>query len=1115
MYRQALFSAFASYAGLRLQSRFCRLLCAGLVLAFLISGERAFAQSVGAILGTVTDNTGGVIPNAKVTATRTDTGTSQSTVTGAAGTFIIPNLPVGLYTITAESNGFKRGTAEAIKLDVSQQRTVDFKLTLAGTESTVEVTAAPPLLNTTDATLAGLVSQEQVETLPLNGRSIQNLVMLQPGMAQDTGSMGWMAPQWISNGNRGETEVATLDNSDVSDSEMGTIQFWNFNLDAIAEFKVLQLNYTAEYGQGGGTVTQMVSKSGTNEFHGSAFEFIRNSALDARNFFATSVPPFQRNEFGVTFGGPIVKNKTFFFMEYAGYRQRLGEPTVMSVPTAQERQGVVTLSDGNVVQVPLNSVAQKVLNSYPLPNQPGGIYGANTLNVLFKQPTDTDQGSIRLDQHFSDKDSLFFRASIMDNRQNETDAVAAIENPSFSLNNINNPRNFVVSETHIFSPTLLNVFTFTLNRQIEGSAPGNQAYPQTTFTDSAYSNWGPDTFITQYNETYFVPQDSFTWTKGRHTFNIGGSFRRGRDNGFGVTSAGPNGVYAFSPGVALTENAVSLNGGGSLLAGTASPSSIISMMEGISSYYKRATTAPGYGPSGGGAWWGVRVWHLNGWLQDNFQVNSKFTLNLGVRYEYNSVPVEVGNRFGQIVDYGTQYGEFVVNPKQLYPPDYKGIAPRVGLAYKITPKTVFRSGFAIFTNTIPTVYPDQSTVNFPMSGLSFDQNAPYSMTPLPVSLPPLTTLSGQVVPPQGNTKLIPANTAVNLSNIAAQIGSIGGDYPSDTLRNGYTMSANATLEQELPGLVNLQISYVMNNGIHLYNQAYPNAFSGALPQYAPFSQVTPGLGELQIFYNGARSNYNALQVGVRKAELAHGLQFQANYTWSRDITDADAVWSAPGASGGVTLNNPQCLRCEYGPASYNVRQRVSLNLEYDVPENWGVLPRRLTNGWKALGIFSAQSGFPFTVVGQYGTLQYGYDSFDGVGARPFLVQTPTYAGGGPQIFSNAVVANNGLNTQFFSTPLTTSSGSAVQTAPGNLGRNTFSGPGWWNMDFSLVKDTSLTERYKLQFRAEFFNIFNVATFSTPGTNGSSGNVLGSPGFGYSSTTATAERQIQFGLRLMF
>lgn len=233
---------------------------------------------------------------------------------------------------------------------------------------------------------------------------------------------------------------------------------------------------------------------------------------------------------------------------------------------------------------------------------------------------------------------------------------------------------------------------------------------------------------------------------------------------------------------------------------------------------------------------------------------------------------------------------------------------------------------------------------------------------------------------------------------------------------------------------------------------------------------------------------------------------------------ADAVWSAPGARGGVTLNNPQCLRCEYAPASYNVGQRAPINFEYDLPSVWGHVPKRLAQGWKALGIFSAQSGFPFSVVGAYGTLQYGYDSFDfdGVGARPFLAQTPTYnTGGGPQIFSTAVNVNNGVNDGYFNTPTTTYNGTAVQTAPGNLGRNTFTGPGWWNMDASVVKDIPITERTSLQFRAEFFNLFNVATFSTPGASGSSGNVLGSPGFGYASTTATAERQIQFGLRFMF
>jgi hypothetical protein len=514
----------------------------------------------------------------------------------------------------------------------------------------------------------------------------------------------------------------------------------------------------------------------------------------------------------------------------------------------------------------------------------------------------------------------------------------------------------------------------------------------------------------------------------------------------------------------------------------------------------------------------MRVWQMAGWIQDDMKLTSKLTVNLGLRYEYHSVPSEVGNRFGGVADYGNLFGHFVVNPHPLYAPDYKNFAPRLGVAYKAASKTVLRGGFAIFTNMIPTVYPDQALVNFPLASLSYLQNAPYSVTPLPVSLPALTSTSGTVMPPNGNTKLIPPNTPVNLAPIAAVIGNIAGDYPSDAMRNGYTISGNATVEQELPGNVNLTVSYVMNNGIHLYQESFPNGYTGAQSQYTPYSNITPGLGELLIFYNGARSNYNGLQVQLRKTSMEHGIAFQANYTWAKTMTDADAVWSAPGTSGGVTMNNPLCLRCEYGPATYSVKQRAVANFEYNIPfGHFSQLPKRLTQGWQVLGIFSAQSGFPFTVVGPYGTLQFGYDSFDGVGARPFLGQTPTYnKSGGPQLFSNDVLANSAavaaggnVTGPFFAIPTTTNASGSTVTSPGNLGRNTFTGPGWWNFDFSLIKDTHITERSTLQFRAEFFNLPNHPTFATPNST------LGNPNFGTSTNTATAERQIQFGLRLMF
>jgi Carboxypeptidase regulatory-like domain len=1101
----------------------------GCLFALVLAVPRlSQAQAVGTILGTVTDPSGALIPHANVTATNSQTQVVYSTVTTTAGAYTITNLPVGTYVVRVEAGGFKTGSIPGVTLDVSQQREVNFKLTLPGVDQVVEVSTAPALINTTDSTIAGLVSEEQVQTLPLNGRDIAGLIMLQPGMAQDTGSMGWMmgnvGSQWIANGNRGETLTGTLDNSDISDAEMGTLQFTNFNLDAIAEFKVLQNNYSAQYGQGGGTITEIVSKTGTNQFHGSLFEFVRNDKFDAKNYFAVNTPPFKRNEFGGTFGGPIRKDKTFFFGQYAGFRQRLGEPNVVQVPTAAERQGQVVIN-GFDYQVPLNSVAQQILGKYPLPNQPNGLFGLRTFNYTFSQPTNNDQFSVRVDHHFGN-DTVFVRASYANQNALETDPWAAvIGGTNFSTANIGNARNYSISDTHIFSPTLANVFTFTLNRGIEGvpEAPAEQNTTATSFQDGSMQNWGPDTFETKYVVTVFDYKDNVSWTKGRHSFNIGGQFRREWDNGTGVTSIGPSGVFNFNAGTPLTADIPSTNGGPTLTAGSPSPNGFVSMMEGDDVNYARATTVPGYGPAGGGAvWWGLRRWTIAGYAQDDFRVTQRLTLNLGLRYEYASVPWEVGDRFARPGDQGSLYGTFVVNPNPLWKPDYVygNFAPRFGMALRLPKNTVLRGGLATFTNMIPTVYPDQALVNFPIASLNYLANATYSLTPQAVSLPVLTSTSGQPLALNG-PKSVPPNTPVNIAPYAALLGPVGGDYPSSQLKNGYTISGNVTLEHEFAGNIAVQASYIANNGVDLYNSVYPNGFSGAESQFTPYTNITPGIGELQLFYNGGHSTYNALQLQARKISTSHGLQFQGNFTWAKDMTNADAVWSSGGQSGGISQNNPQCIRCERAPSSYSVARRFVGNFEYDVPlANWSRLsavPSRLTKGWMILGIFTAQTGLPFTVVSPYGSLQYGYDIFNGFGARPFLLQDPTMAphvGHGPEIFSEAVISNQAA---YFGTPTTTSpvNGNTVLTSPGNLGRNTFTGPNWWNLDFSLVKDTKLTESSRIQFRAEFFNILNHPTFSTPGTNNTPGAVLGSGSFGFSTTTQTTERQMQFGLRFVF
>lgn len=1091
-----------------------------LVLIGLFS-VRLSGQAVGTIVGTVTDASGAVIAQAKVTALKEDTHIAQTAVTSDTGTYAIPHLSVGTYTVTVEVPGFASKSVTGIMLDVSQQRELDFKLSPAGATETTEVSASLQLINTTNGTMGSVVSEQQVETLPLNGRSIQNLVMLQPGMAQDTGSMGWLAPMWISNGNRGETAEATLDGSDATDAEMGTIQFWNFNLDAIAEFKVQQANYSAEFGQGGGSITQIVSKSGSNKFHGSAFEFLRNSFFDSSNYFSDgSVSPLQRNEFGATIGGPVIRNKTFFFFEYAGYRQRYGQVVSLNVPTADERTGLVSFpvnvgtKDDPVYQthsyqIPINTVSQQILNKYPQPNRPDGDFGVKTYYQIYKQPTDTNQYSVRIDHTISPKDSLFGRASYINNSQKETDANAAVEDPTFSSGNINNPRNFALSETHMFSPNLVNNLTFTVNRQVEGVTGATQDYTQTSTADGTLSNWGPDGFTTKYVETYYIGSDKLSWNWGRQLLTMGADYRYGQDNGYGVTGAGPNGQFTFNIGTPLQVDLVSTDGGPTQVAGSdTSPSGLVSMMLGTADTYKRSTAMPGFGTGGMGEF-GLRIWHIAPFIQDDIKFTPKLTVNLGIRYEYNSVPIDIQSRLGGIADTGPLYGHFLLNPRPIYQSDRLSFAPRTGIAYHATNSTVVRGGIAIFTNTIPMVYPDQAAVNFPLASFSALTNPTYSLTPQSVTLPYLTSLTGEVMPPDGDTKKIPANTPVNVAPIAEKIGSIIGDWVSNTMTNGYTLTANFTIEQQLPGDIGLQASYVSNHGLNLYQSSYPNAFKNAKPENTPFTKITPGLGELQIFYNNAISHYHALQMQMRKMSPSHGLQYQVNYTWGKDLTDADAVWSAPGSSGGVTQNDPTCIKCEYARASYNLTQRLTANFSYAAPGSWGFVPKVISKGWQALGIFNIQSGFPFTVNGPYGTIDYGFDALNGVGARPDFVK---WAGRDPhhrkQFFSTDAINNQ---ASYFSQTIDKSpvDQSDMQVKPGNLGRNTYTGPSWWNLDFSLAKDTHIAEALNMQFRAEFFNILNHPTFGTPGGTLTSGN------FGLSTGTQSAERQMQFGVRFMF
>jgi hypothetical protein len=352
---------------------------------------------------------------------------------------------------------------------------------------------------------------------------------------------------------------------------------------------------------------------------------------------------------------------------------------------------------------------------------------------------------------------------------------------------------------------------------------------------------------------------------------------------------------------------------------------------------------------------------------------------------------------------------------------------------------------------------------------------------------------------------------VNLQNIEAYFGGpILGNFVATDWRDGYTMSGNFTLEQALPSEMLLQLGYVANIGVHLSGSEWPNAYNGAESQYTPYSNASPGLGEFQMTDSFAHSSYHSLQTVLRKTSSKYGIVYQVSYTYSKSLDNATTVYNGPAANSGLLQNNPTCWSCEKAVSGFDFPQRIVGNFVYAIPmEKWTALPKKLSRGWQMTGIVQAQSGFPFTVTSPYGTVPFGTDVYVGTqGTRPNLLQTPTLNHGGSdeQFFSDAVINSS---SQYFGIPLTTVNGTQLQTAPGNLGRNTFRTAPFSNVDFSLIKDTYLTEKSFIQLRAEFFNLLNEHAFGIPGT------IVGEPGFGVSSSTVLPERQIQFGLRLVF
>ena len=1044
------------------------------------------------ILGVVKDGTGAVVPGAALTARNTDTGQSRGTVSGEDGSYRFAALPVGNYEIRAEHAGFRAEVRSGLMLTVAQEAVVNLTMQVGAIEQTVAVTAEAPLVNTTGASLGGLVNEDRIADLPLNGRNFVDLTLLQPGINQETnkspGSSG-IGLNFSSNGATIYSNSYWLDGTSTANFFAGTSASATGNtlaLDGIREYRIVTSLFSAEYGMTMGSQMIVVSKSGTNAFHGSAFEFLRNSVLDARNFFDYTtpttpgrLPAFKRNNFGASFGGPIKKDKTFFFATYEGLRERKGLTLIVSaIPAADKVDG------GLVPQI--SPVIKPFLPYFPDPNLPN-----NQFTYPFSQPTRDDYGQIRVDETISGSDSAFARYTIDDGIVIQNSAW-----PAFARSRVSRNQYLTLSENHVFSATLLNTFRASYGRttQEQNAITPGLIGPQFSFVPGQEagiinvagisSSWGPSTTTPTHPEQNIISEgvDLF-YTRGRHALKFGVLINRYQQ--YTLASANSRGTVAFP-------NLTSF-----LLAEPSTESAVTpgAIQDRRYDYYTVGTYA-----------------------QDDLRLSSRLTLNLGLRYEFNTTYHETHNRHAALRDVfhdpTTTIGIPFINPS------LHNFSPRVGFAWDVTGdgKTSVRGGFGVLYDVLTFL------------GISLHSG---------VCAPPFCNSSSISIPVTNP----PTTLTLPLSFPASAAGKSLRDLDYH-LQQPHMDEWNLTVERQLPGDMALSVTYAGSRGLNLMQITEGNP---TVPQILPDGRkfwtgteprINPNFGTMELHTASIDSKYNSLQVSLVK-RLSKGLQFQSSYTFSK-LIDTD-----PAQTGGETLASnevtpdPANLQIQRAVADYDATHVWHFNAIYRIPDlvSKGNFLGKVLNGWSTSGILTLQSGLPFTVEEQTNRSRsnvFGGGSTAGAATspdRPDLVPGRNNS----NITSGTTAGCPGVAAgQKLGTPNLWYDPCAFTLQPagflGDAGRNILRGPGVANIDFSLTKDTPLPflgESGKLQFRADIFNILNHANFTTPELGGSPGNSAGIVFAGRTNgelplatagnipSTSTASRQIQLSLRIVF
>ncbi len=1035
------FSKFAAFSKAVSRLSNLKTICRVAGITLLLAGVMAGQSYRGSVRGSVTDPGGSVVRGAQVTAKNNNTGLLRDTLTGDDGDFVLAELPTGTYTVTVEVSGFAPLSRD-VMIDVGVDTTADFAMnSLKKQSEQVVVTEAAPLVETTRDVLSEIVDQRLVSELPLNGRDFGKLVALSPGTTVDpsgvAGTQGGFG-QFNINGNRDRSNNYTLDGTDDNDpffnnsalnqTGIGGAPASLLPIDAIQEFN-LESQFGAEYGRNSGSVVNIVTKSGTNQFHGSGFGFLRNSALDARNYFNTEPHKsvFQNSDFGAALGGPVVKGKTFFFAAYEGQRERVGSDFLLLVPTTAQ------IAEARAIALPLNG---GVIN-------PGldailAFYPQSTTGQVASEVRDSNDGDnfiVKLDQNFTNSELLTGRYAFAQSSQvfpfgSPGGYGTGSRLPQFAQTSPARVQVASVSLLSSLSGGKINEVRFgysryrtsfsSLDANFDPSTiglnfgTGKLGLPEFDFT--GIENLGATGFSVPRGRTSGTYQilDNFTIVKGKHTIKVGGEFRRAVVDNFNDNLE--RGIFQFTAGVGLSPDPVVDSLADFYTGGSADTNFCCSFVSVDQGNTHRTTYNNG----------------LSFFGQDDFRATSNLTLNVGLRWEYFGPMSEAHNLLSNLGQDGNLAMVGTDGLNGLYQRDLHDFGPRLGLAWNAMKNTVVRLGYGIYYDYVPQ---DLFIANF-------------------------TTSAGVATNPIGPQAVVPLNfdeTAFNGTNPTPNApimnGVASGPYSifvtPRNFHSPYTQNWNLNVQQKFTEKASLEMRYVGSKGtklVRLTDLNEPDANSDRPnPNYSAMDELTPS----------SSSTYHALNAIARFQNARHfsGL---AGYVWSKSIDDAsDGIDFVPGAA---FPQDPGNLAAERGPSIFDTRQRFTTAVNYVVPqlgEN-----KRLGSGWQLNTIVSVQTGRPIPIANSTDT-----------SGRFYFNQRPDVVPGVNPILPNWNPASGYLNPLAFVQP-------AYGTF-GDLGRNAIYGPGYADWDFSISKNTQLTENVSLQLRAEIFNLLNHPNFALP------------------------------------